>query len=108
MPGSVTMATSVDEVDVDLDGIAGRGSTHDGADALRGAATTADDPAEIAGADLDLQLDPATGLGGLDQHGVGVVDDRADEMGENRGGGGRRHLVGVVLGHGITSRRERP
>ena len=92
--------SSVDKVDVDLDAIAGGRGAHDGADALRSAPTPADDPAEIARADLDLELQTIPALDGIDLHSICVVDDRTDDVGEHcrrsrrgtlrrRGSGGR-------------------
>ena len=54
-PGVGDGCGSVGEVDVDLDAVAGRRSAHDGADALRRAATAADDPTEVARADARLR-----------------------------------------------------
>src|SRR3954454_2763201 len=87
----------IDEVDVDLDTIAGRGCTYDGADALCGAATTADHPAEIARTDLDLQLQAALGWDALDANGLGVVDDGGDDVRQHRGRGGRGQLGAAVF-----------
>ena len=68
---------SVDKVDVDLDAIAGGRGAHDGANALCSAATTADDSAEIAGADLHFELQTIPALDGIHLHSIGIVDDRA-------------------------------
>ena len=70
-----------------------RRGPHDGADALRGAAAAADHAAEVAGADPDVEAHPAPALGGLDRDGVGIVDDRRDDVGEH-GDGGRAPSLG--------------
>ena len=66
---------SVDKVDVDLDAIAGGGGTNDGANALGGAATTTDHPAEIARPDLHFQLQAISTFDGVDVYGIRIVDD---------------------------------
>ena len=87
---------SVDEVDVDLDAVAAGRRAHDGADALRGAATSTDDPAELARRHVHLQDGAAAPLLRVDSHGVGLVDEAAHDVVEHRGGGRRGHLVDVV------------
>ena len=51
-PVRPTSSTSVDEVDVDLGAVAGGSGPHHGADALGGAATTADHAAEVTFTDV--------------------------------------------------------
>ena len=66
---------SVDKVDVYLDTIARGGGTNDRANALCGAATTTDHPAEIARPDLHFQLQAISTLDGVDMYGIRIVDD---------------------------------
>ena len=66
---------SVDKVDVYLDTIAGGSGTNDRADALCGAATTTDHPAEIAGPDFYFELQAVSTLDGVDVYGICIVDD---------------------------------
>ena len=89
---------SVDKVDVDLDAITSRRGANDSANALRGTATTADDSAEIAGTNLDLELQTIPTFDGVDMHGFGIVDDGTNDMGEH-GCCGRR-LDRIDVGDG--------
>src|SRR6185436_2179494 len=95
-------SASVDKVDVDLDAVAGGRGAHDGADALRSASTTTNDPAEIAGDDLDLELQAIPAFDGIDPHGVCVVDDRTDDVSQHRRRGG-----GAGLARDDSGRRNR-
>src|SRR4051812_8362211 len=85
--------SSVDKVDVDLDTVASGGGAHDSADALRGATTAADHPAEIARADFHLELQPVAVLDGVDLHGISIVDDRSHDMRQHGCCGRRGELV---------------
>ncbi len=68
---------------------------HDGADALGRAATATDHAAEVAGADADVEADPTAALGRLDLDGIGIVDDRRDDVGQD---GRRRRGPGSLAG----------
>ena len=86
--------------------VAGRGGPHDGADALRGAAAAADHPAEVAGPDADVEAHAAPALDGVDLHGVGVVDDRRDDVGaarRRRSARRRLSVVGVDASVGVVA-----
>ena len=74
---------SVDKVDVDLDTIAGGGGTNDRADALCGTTTSTDHPAEIARPDLYFELQTIPTLDGVDMHGICIVDNRTNDVGEH-------------------------
>ena len=85
------MPWSVGEVDVDLDVVASGSGTYDGADALCGTAPTADDAAQISGADTNFQANLAAAFAGVDLHQGWVVDDGANHVGQDSGSGGRQH-----------------
>src|SRR5690606_36632056 len=77
----------IGELHVDLDAVLGGRGAHDGADGLGGAATTADDPAGVAVADRDGQLDALVVTVGLNLHLVGLGDDGAADVLADRDGG---------------------
>ena len=87
---------SVDKVDVDLDAIAGGGGTDNRADALCGATTTTDHPAKIARPDLHFELQTIPALDRIDTHGICIVDDRPNDVGQHSGRGRRRDLMGAL------------
>ena len=87
---------SVDKVDVYLDTIAGRGGTNDRANALCGTATTTNHPAEIACPDLHFQLQAISTLDGVDLHGIGIVDDRTNDVGQHGGRCGSWDSIGAL------------
>ncbi len=76
----------IDEVDVDLDTVAGTGGTHNRADALRSATAAANHPTEIARTHFYLQLDATLRRKSLDAHGIGIVNDGSNDMREHCGG----------------------
>src|SRR5690606_37232128 len=91
-------ASSVEELDVDLDAVLRGSGAGDGADAGGGAATAADDPTEVAVADAHVEAGAITTRCLVDADRVGVVDDRADDGGEHRSSGRCHDVVGGV-GH---------
>lgn len=96
---------SVDKVDVDLDAITSGSGAHHGADALRRTTTAADDPAEIAGPNLHLELQAVPAFDSVDVHGIRIVHDRTNDMGENGGRCGSRSLnTGLVAAGLIVDR----
>lgn len=71
----------VDEIDVDLDAIAHGGRTNHRADTHCGATTTADDTAEIAGADANFEKNATIATFGVrDIDRIGIVDDAANDV----------------------------
>src|SRR3954453_2230435 len=95
-PAGVVRRSVIDEVAVDLDTVARRGRPNDGADALRGAAPASDHPAEVAGTDLDLQVDATPGRHPLPEARVAVIDNRADHVGQHSGGRRSVERVGGI------------
>ena len=78
----------VEEVDVDVDTVAFGGGTHERANVLRGATSSADDSTEVAVGDANFKDDDAVVVDCFDANRVGVVDDRTDDVVEHFRGNG--------------------
>ncbi len=65
--GAVSPTPSVDDVDNDVDAVLGAGGAHHAADRLGHPAPAADHLAHVVGGHVQRQLDPVTGLAGVDR-----------------------------------------
>src|SRR3981081_738393 len=92
-----TAMRSVDDVDGDLDTLAGPGGPYDRADGLGHPATTTDDLAHILRGDVQRQADvAAVALVQLDHDPVRLVDDALGQVVQHGSGHGPVDLVEVV------------
>src|SRR5439155_8504225 len=87
-------ARSIDDVDGGVDAVTRAGGAHDGPDRLGDATPAADDAAEVVGRHVQPKHHTATAFLGLHHDGVGLVDDRAGDVGEH--GAGRAALDAVA------------
>jgi len=62
---------------------------------MSGATTTSDDTTEVSGANLDFELGAVTAFDFFHAHGIGIVHDRTNDVGEDGHGRGRGDLIRI-------------